>query len=265
METRRRIEARLKAKREAELNAKKQLLQHRSPSPSKHEPTRILHVEGLTRPFTKDELKDLLCKDGAIMEEAFWIDKIRSHCIAVYDSKDIAMKTRQHLHGIKWPLTSPKYLSADFLTAGQVSHITDGQLVIQEEGEPDQSSELSGAATSPPAAEPSEPPVAMDTTEESVPVKPTMVLDELFRKTKATPSIYWLPLTEAQVLERVTKEKQEEEEREKKREERRKAWMAQRESEEKERGRRLQEERERRARDRVRHRSRSRSRDRRRR
>ena len=29
--------------------------------------------------------------------------------------------------------------------------------------------------------------------------KATMLLDELFRKTKATPCIYWLPLTDAQV------------------------------------------------------------------
>lgn len=30
-------------------------------------------------------------------------------------------------------------------------------------------------------------------------VKATKLLDELFRKTKATPCIYWLPLTDAQV------------------------------------------------------------------
>ena len=33
-------------------------------------------------------------------------------------------------------------------------------------------------------------------------VKATKLLDDLFRKTKATPSIYWLPLTEAQVRRR---------------------------------------------------------------
>jgi apoptotic chromatin condensation inducer in the nucleus len=30
-------------------------------------------------------------------------------------------------------------------------------------------------------------------------VKATKLLDELFRKTKATPCIYWLPLTDAEV------------------------------------------------------------------
>ena len=41
--------------------------------------------------------------------------------------------------------------------------------------------------------EPSPPPAKKETH------KATKLLDELFRKTKTTPSIYWLPLTEAQV------------------------------------------------------------------
>ena len=46
-----------------------------------------------------------------------------------------------------------------------------------------------------PAAEkePSPPPAKKETH------KATKLLDELFRKTKTTPSIYWLPLTDAQV------------------------------------------------------------------
>ena len=43
----------------------------------------------------------------------------------------------------------------------------------------------------------------LDYMEEEAPpekeVKATKLLDELFRKTKATPCIYWLPLTDAQV------------------------------------------------------------------
>ena len=41
--------------------------------------------------------------------------------------------------------------------------------------------------------EPSPPPAKKETH------KATKLLDELFRKTKTTPSIYWLPLTDAQV------------------------------------------------------------------
>ncbi len=52
---------------------------------------------------------------------------------------------------------------------------------------------------SPLTADQEPPPVAMDTAEEAAPSKPTLLLDELFRKTKATPYIYWLPLTDVQV------------------------------------------------------------------
>lgn len=39
-------------------------------------------------------------------------------------------------------------------------------------------------------------------------VKATKLLDELFRKTKATPCIYWLPLTDAQVRGELTRVKE---------------------------------------------------------
>ena len=48
------------------------------------------------------------------------------------------------------------------------------------------------------------------------PEEPPKLLDDLFRKTKATPCVYWLPLTDQQLAER-------EQEREKRREERAKA------------------------------------------
>ena len=38
-----------------------------------------------------------------------------------------------------------------------------------------------------------------DTKEEAVQEKPKSMLDNLFRKTKATPAIYWLPLSEKEV------------------------------------------------------------------
>lgn len=32
------------------------------------------------RPFTLGQLKELLGRTGTLVEEAFWIDKIKSHC-----------------------------------------------------------------------------------------------------------------------------------------------------------------------------------------
>lgn len=32
------------------------------------------------RPFTLGQLKELLSRTGTLVEEGFWIDKIKSHC-----------------------------------------------------------------------------------------------------------------------------------------------------------------------------------------
>ena len=100
----------------------------------------------------------------------------------------------------------------------------------------------------------------------------TKLLDDLFRKTKTTPSVYWLPLTETevcvcvsglkvcvlQVQQKQLEREEREAEREKRRIERQKAYEEERKRERereelarKERERRIQEERDRRAKERL--------------
>lgn len=55
----------------------------RSPSPAKNPQSEALHVKNLVRPFTLNQLKDLLGKHGTLVEDGFWIDKIKSHCYVV--------------------------------------------------------------------------------------------------------------------------------------------------------------------------------------
>ena len=55
----------------------------RSPSPAWNSPSRILHIENLTRPFTILQLKELLQEDGPMVEGGFWTNRIKSHCIAI--------------------------------------------------------------------------------------------------------------------------------------------------------------------------------------
>ena len=55
----------------------------RSPSPARNPVSRIIHVRNLTRPFTLNQLKELLGRTGTISNEDFWIDKIKSHCFAI--------------------------------------------------------------------------------------------------------------------------------------------------------------------------------------
>lgn len=55
----------------------------RSPSPARNPQSEVLHVKNLVRPFTLNQLKDLLGKHGTLVEGGFWIDKIKSHCYVV--------------------------------------------------------------------------------------------------------------------------------------------------------------------------------------
>lgn len=52
----------------------------RPPSPSRNPESTVIHVFNLVRPFTLNQLKELLSRTGKLVEDTFWIDKIKSHC-----------------------------------------------------------------------------------------------------------------------------------------------------------------------------------------
>lgn len=53
-----------------------------SPEPPQNPPARVLQVLNLVRPFTLNQLKGMLSREGNIASEnGFWIDKIKSKCI----------------------------------------------------------------------------------------------------------------------------------------------------------------------------------------
>lgn len=43
------------------------------------------------RPFTLGQLKELLNRTGSVVEEGFWIDKIKSHCFVTVSSNEAAL------------------------------------------------------------------------------------------------------------------------------------------------------------------------------
>ncbi|XP_075587296.1 uncharacterized protein LOC124492022 isoform X2 [Dermatophagoides farinae] len=88
----------------------------RSVCPAKNPESTVLFITGLVRPYTLMQLKKLLNSVGQIDEEKFWIDKIKSKCYATYSSVDEAVKTRENLHNLKWPQSSPKNLCVEFAT-----------------------------------------------------------------------------------------------------------------------------------------------------
>ena len=46
------------------------------------DPSHVLHIQHLTRPFTNQQLEELLGEEGSLIERAFWTDKRKSFCYA---------------------------------------------------------------------------------------------------------------------------------------------------------------------------------------
>ena len=55
-------------------------VRERSPSPAKNAPSTILSIRNLVRPFTLRQLREFLSKTGTVVDDGFWIDRIKSHC-----------------------------------------------------------------------------------------------------------------------------------------------------------------------------------------
>uniref|UniRef100_A0A224YCE2 Apoptotic chromatin condensation inducer in the nucleus n=1 Tax=Rhipicephalus zambeziensis TaxID=60191 RepID=A0A224YCE2_9ACAR len=293
--------------------------QRKLASPPRNPKSRILFVRNLVRPFTLNQLKQLLQEFGDTIDSEFWIDKIKSKCFVTYVSEEDAVKAREALHNLRWPLCNPKILHVDFsspeemerqkepptpppprpvaaatertLPAFQRTVEVDTRMPIGREvlrdprevlrdprepreikdpREPKDPREARGTVSGPPARPdrnlmverqavnrrpalpvrewdrdklrqetPPPPPaerapaqsrnratsppdkrerrdkkVAKRKSEEDTPAK---LLDDLFRKTKASPCIYWLPLTEEQIARKEEERKQRRQERERRR------------------------------------------------
>ncbi|CAN6648221.1 hypothetical protein TRVA0_023S00276 [Trichomonascus vanleenenianus] len=83
--------------------------------PARHPITNSVCVQGLSRPFNVSEFKILM--NGLAGERAafFWIDKLRTHCFAIYKSTDSTVKIRQELHGLGYPEHASAKLDIDFV------------------------------------------------------------------------------------------------------------------------------------------------------
>ncbi|XP_024143722.1 apoptotic chromatin condensation inducer 1b [Oryzias melastigma] len=275
----------------------------RQPSPPRGKVSNIIHVTNLVRPFTLLQLKELLNRTGTIVEEGFWIDKIKSHCYVTYSATEEAVATREALHGVKWPQSNPKVLRVDFCEQDELD-FHKGVVKPEKVEEP----------VIQPVAPPIKPPPLMpeharerdrdkererdrgvrdlwaerqremerrerargerewdrdkirefarpgeegrrsrsrdrerrrrerakskerkSEKKDKADEPPAKMLDDLFLKTKAAPCIYWLPLTEEQVAQRLLDRSERQKERERKRKELEEAEDKKREEEKKER------------------------------
>ncbi|OQV12661.1 putative Apoptotic chromatin condensation inducer in the nucleus [Hypsibius exemplaris] len=88
-----------------------------SPPASRSPVTRMIYIRNLVRPFSLPMLKELLQKTGTLVDDAehFWIDGIKSQCIATYSTEEEAEASRKALFGLTWPATNPQKLTVEFI------------------------------------------------------------------------------------------------------------------------------------------------------
>ncbi|KAK2582524.1 hypothetical protein KPH14_004819 [Odynerus spinipes] len=220
----------------------------KSPSPPATKPTNILLIKNLVRPFTLNQIKELLSRTGTIVENGFWMDRIKSKCFVEYANEDQAFETRQALHGISWPVSNPKRLHVEYATKDDMEMARelskdqpvtrktepllttdswqqdwgreertnsakvvvvrewdlgkeDGQQHVKEkERDKKEQDKKRRQRSRSPALEAHLPAPARKFKKKEDDPPPAKLLDDLFRKTKATPCIYWLPLTNEQIV-----------------------------------------------------------------
>ncbi|XAR62297.1 hypothetical protein NMG60_11017010 [Bertholletia excelsa] len=197
--------------------------------PSSKPPTNSLRIDHFLRPFTLKAVQELLGKTGAIT--SFWMDHIKTHCFVTYSAVEEAIETRNAVYNLQWPPNGGRLLVAEFVDSQEVKMrveappqspatpvssgptISPSPRVVQ----PPTSSRqpVQRQPLPPPSPLPSPPPSSNPPpVRERIPlpapplppenVEPSIVtLDDLFRKTKATPRIYYLPLSEEQVAAKL--------------------------------------------------------------
>ena len=183
----------------------------------------VIEVRNLVRPFTLIQFKELLLRTGKINkieDGGFWIDKIKSHAIVEYESPDEADETVMALDGVKWPSTNPKTLSVTFSTksildkAINENNVPHRNIINKEYSQKMRSQEENGDQLYKRKYSETEREVISSNQREDVQnnkraklstdneitkreksksPKPKKHLDDLFRKTKALPCIYWMP------------------------------------------------------------------------
>ncbi|XP_059432289.1 uncharacterized protein LOC132165655 [Corylus avellana] len=196
--------------------------------PSQKPPTNSLRIDRFLRPFTLKAVHELLGKTGSVT--SFWMDHIKTHCYVTYSSVEEATETRNAVYNLQWPPNGGRLLVAEFVDPQEVK-------TRAEEAPQTPTTPASAGPTVPPAPPTSQPQPSPRQHRQQLPPPPPVLppppplsnppqtrervhlppppplpekldppivtLDDLFRKTKATPRIYYLPLSEEQVAAKL--------------------------------------------------------------
>ncbi|XP_057428726.1 uncharacterized protein LOC130722115 [Lotus japonicus] len=195
--------------------------------PSQRTPTNSLRIDRFLRPFTLKAVQELLGKTGKV--SSFWMDQIKTHCYVTYSSIEEATETRNAVYNLQWPPNGGRLLIAEYVdpedvkmkleappppppqaASVSVPTVAPAPSSSQPEPSPRQQREQHPipVALPPPPPLSRAPPVARERLPSPPPLPekvdpPIVTLDDLFRKTTATPRIYYLPLSEEQVAAKL--------------------------------------------------------------
>lgn len=204
--------------------------------------TNVIRITNLVRPFTVGQLRDLLQRTGKIVANGFWIDSIKSQCIVEYENEDQAIETVYALNESQWPSTNPKVLRVVFTDKEELNKALNGTHTVRSDKQKESKVEklrtqldnhiilrewdrgkledMNGEKEDKVAKRKisDDPYVIKDKriknnekdllekrkkSKSKTPERiPTKSLDELFRKTKTTPTLYWSPLSTEQITEK---------------------------------------------------------------
>lgn len=205
--------------------------------PSSRVPTDSLRIDRFLRPFTLKAVQELLGKTGTVT--SFWMDHIKTHCYVSYSSVEEAEQTRNAVYNLQWPPNGGRQLVAEFVDPQEVksrveaplpspatpSSTTPTQTPTAAQPSPRQQvlkQQIPPPLPPPPLSNP--PPHVRERLhpprEQPLPARdrlnlppppplpekvdpPIVTLDDLFRKTKATPRIYYLPLSDELVAAKL--------------------------------------------------------------
>ncbi|XP_041008063.1 apoptotic chromatin condensation inducer in the nucleus-like [Juglans microcarpa x Juglans regia] len=193
--------------------------------PSQKAPTNSLRIDRFLRPFTLKAVQELLDKTGSVA--SFWMDHIKTHCYVTYSSVEEAIETRNAMYNLQWPPKGGRLLLAEFVDPQEVKMWVEAPQTLAAPAsagptippapptpKPQPSHQHKLQLLPPPPLPPPPPLSNLLQSREQVhlppppplPEKldpPVVTLDDLFRKTKAMPRIYYLPLSEEQVAEKL--------------------------------------------------------------
>ena len=165
----------------------------------------VIRIDNLVRPFTVNQMKELLARTGTLVEDSFWINKVKSTCLVAYSTKEEAEETIAALDGVKWPSSNPKQISVKPSTEEELNAFLSGTADPRQNGSAPRGNredvvkpkEIAESKKRPHADEEDE---ARNRKKRRREEESSgggggagKTLEELFRKTKTQPSIYWLP------------------------------------------------------------------------